>query len=116
MVDSTADCACDQGAASARQIITVGDGLGKSFKEVGTSLWEDVVEGLIVVVLNVLEELLPALPHAIALGACSSNHSISAGSCCSSAVSQEAVMGSRGLICKLSGSWLGSVDERRETR
>ena len=98
MVDGTADCARNQRAASTTHMFAVANGLGKGCKEVGTSLWEDVVGELIVAVLNVLEELLPALPHAIALGVCTSNCCVSAGSCCSSAVSQEAVVGSRGLI------------------
>ena len=116
MADGTAECARNQGVASARQMLAVAGGLGKGCKEVGTSLWEDVIKELIVAVLNVFEELLPALPHAIALGMCTSNHCVSAGSCCSSALSQEAVAGGRGLIRNFSGSWLGTADERRETR
>ena len=49
------------------------DGLGKGGKEVGASFWEDSVEEFFVAVLNVLEELLPTLPHAIALGVCTLN-------------------------------------------
>ena len=116
MVDGTADCACNHGATSARQMFAVGNGLGKSCEEVGTSLWEDVVEELIVAVLNVFKELLPALPKAIALGKCTSNSCVSVGCCCSSALSQEAVASSRGLIWKFSGSWLGTADERSKTR
>ena len=101
MVDDTADCSCNQGAASARQMLAIADGLGEGCKEMGTSLWEDVFEELIVTVLNVLEELLPALPHTIALSGFTLNRCVSACSCCSSAVSQEAVAGGRGLIRKI---------------
>ena len=97
-------------------MFAVADGLGKGCKEVGTPLWEDVVKEFIVAVLNVFEELLPALPHVISIGVCTSNRCVSAGSCCSSAVSKEAVAGGRGLIWKLPGSWLGTVYERREAR
>ena len=79
-------------------MFAVADVLGKGYKEVGMSLWEDVVKELIVAVLNMFEELLPALPHAIMIGVCTSNRCVSVGSCCSSAVSQEAVAGSSGLI------------------
>ena len=116
MVDSTADCARNQGAASARQMFAVLGGLGKGCEEVGTSLWEDVIKELIVAVLDVFEKLFPALPHAIAPFVCSSNCCVSTGSCCSSAVSQEAVAGGRGLIQKFSGSWLVTAEERREAR
>ena len=116
MVDGTADCSCNQGASSVRQMFAVADGLGKGCEEVGTSLWEDVIKELIVAVLNVFKELFPALPHMIALSACTLNRCVSTGSCYSSAVNQEAVAGGRGLIQKFSGSWLGTVDERRETR
>ena len=116
MVNGTADCACNQGVTSARQMFAVVDVLGKGFEEVGTSLLEDVVKELIVTVLNVFEELLPALSYAITLGVCTLNPCVSTGSCCSSAVSQEAVAGGRGLIWELSGSWLGTADERREAR
>ena len=51
-------------------MFAVADGLGKGYKEVGTPFWEDVVNELVVAVLNVLEELFPALPQAIALGVC----------------------------------------------
>ena len=116
MVDGTADCACNQWAASARQMFTVEDGLGKVHEEVGAPLWEDVVEQLIVVVPNVLEELLPALPHTIAFGVCTLNHCISVFSCCSSAVSQEVIAGGRGRIREFSGSWLLTAEKRREAR
>ena len=99
-----------------RQMSAVADGFGKVRKEVGTSLWEDVVKELIFALLNLFKELLPTLPCAIALGMCTLNRCVSVGSCCSSAVSQEVVAGGRGLIRKLSGSWLGTADERRETR
>ena len=59
MVNSTADCARNQEAASG--------------KDVGAPLWEDFIEELIVVVLNVFKELLPALPDVIALDVCTSN-------------------------------------------
>ena len=97
-------------------MLAVADSLGKGCDEVGTSLWEDVVQELIVAIIHMFKELFPALPHAIALDMCTLNRCISAGSCCSSAVSQEAVAGDRGLIRNFSGSWLGTVDERRETR
>ena len=116
MVDGTVDCACNQGTASARQMFAVADGLGEGCKEVGTSLWEDVIKEIIVAVLHVFKELLPAFSHAIRLGVCTSNRCASAGSCCSSAVSQKAVVGGRGLIRKLFESWLGTADERRDTR
>ena len=116
MVDGTADFACNQGGGSARKMFAVAGGLGGGCKEVGAPLLEEVVEELIVVVLTVLEELLPALPHAIALGMCTWNRCVSAGSCCSSAVSQETVVCDRGLIRKFSRSWLGTADERREAR
>ena len=67
----------------------------------GLTLWEGLVKELVVVVLNVLDELPPALPDAIALGEFVLNHCVSAGSCFISAISQEATMGSRGLIQKL---------------
>ena len=95
MVDGTVDCARNQGAVSARQMFVAADGLGKGCKEVGTSLWEDVVKEIVGAVLNVLEELLPALPHAIDLSVCASNHCISVGSCCSSALRQMVVAGGR---------------------
>ena len=108
MINGTGDCACNQGAANTRQMFAVIDCLGESCKEVGASLWEDFIEELIVVVLNLLEELLPALPHAIVLGVCTSNCCVFAGSCCSSAVSQETVAGGRELIQNFFRSWLGS--------
>ena len=113
MVGKNVDCAHNQGAASARQMFAVADGLGKGCKEVGTSLWEDVVMELTVAVLNVFEELLPVLPRAIALGVFTLNRCVSTGNYCSSVVSQEAVAGGRGVIWKFSGSWLGTADERR---
>ena len=116
MVDSIKDCAHNQGVASARQMFAVADGLGKGCKEVGVPLWEDVVKEIVVVVLNMLEELLPALPHVIVFWVSTSNRCVSAGSCCSSAVNQETTAGDRGLIWKLSGSWLGTAEERREAR
>ena len=95
-------------------MFAVADSLGKGCKEVGAPLWGYVIKELIVVVLKVLEELLPALPHTIALGVCTPNRCVSAGSFCSSAVSQEAVVGGRGLIRKFSSSWLGTEEERRD--
>ena len=55
MVNGTADCARNQGAAIARQMLAVADGLGEGCKEIGTPLWEDVVEELIVAVLDVID-------------------------------------------------------------
>ena len=104
MVYGTANCACNQGADSTRQFFAVADGLCKVYKEVGTSLWEDVIEELIVAVLHMFKELLPSLPRTIALGVCTLNCCVSAGSCCSSAVSQEAVASGRGLIRKFPSS------------
>ena len=96
MVDATADCACNQGAASARQMFAVEDSLGEGCKEVGTFLWEDFIKELVVAVLNVFKEFLPSLPHAIAIGVCASNCCVSASSCCNSAVNQEAT--AQGMI------------------
>ena len=116
MVNGTADCARNQRAASARQMFVVADGFGEGFEEVGMSLWEHVVKEIIVAVLDVFEELLPVLPHVIAIGMCTLYHCVFAGSCYSSAVSQEAVAGGREMIRKFSCSWLGTADERREIR
>ena len=92
-------------------MFAVVDGLGKICKEVGAPLWEDVAEELIVAVVNMLEELLPVLPHAIVLGACTLNRCVSAGSCCSSTVSQEAVACGRGLIWKFPAA---NLERRRK--
>ena len=78
MVDGTAGCACNKGAASARQMFAVVDGLGKVCEEMGMLLWEDVVEEVIVAVLNMFEELLPAFPHVMALGVCASPWEVAA--------------------------------------
>ena len=111
MVDGTGDCARNHGRPAQGKCLQVRMEWKKGCEEVGAPFWEDVVKELIVVVLNVLEELPPALPHAIALGACTSNRFVSAGSCCSSAVSQETLAGGRGLIWKISFSWLGTTDK-----